>query len=510
MTAVEKFQVVAAIGAGLATLAFLLPTRAGRDGSARHLAALGVLGAAWLMLGGSLVGREDLASMRNRLGSLGVLAVAAVVVVAAVVTVGLVRLVLARPVVWFALVAIALPIRLPVTLGSQSANLLLPLYLVTGLGFIALFVGVARGRLPVAPPRSRLVDLPLGAFVAFSLVSTAWSSDIQEATVKIAFFYLPFVILARLVATLWPHSSRPLRTVAGITVGLATAAAVVALVQYATKTIWWNGTLEQANAYNRFFRANGIFYDPNILGRYLALAMVTGVALLVVARSGTLRPLLVAACLVMAAGLAVTFSRSSALMLMVGLAILAVKAFGVRRTLIVGVAGLLVVGGPAFAFKQSVRDRLTSWNGLTKSGEGRFRLAGGGVDLWRTQPVAGVGLGAFSHAYEETLPRKTSARTRVFISHTAPVTVLAELGTIGIALFAVLALGVLVALWRGARLPDPDGLTIAAVLAILAGIFVHSLLYSALFEDPAIWVLLGMAAAIVARPTEPTQTVIRP
>ena len=32
--------------------------------------------------------------------------------------------------------------------------------------------------------------------------------------------------------------------------------------------------LQQANVYSRFFRVNGIFFDPNILGRYLALAIL--------------------------------------------------------------------------------------------------------------------------------------------------------------------------------------------------------------------------------------------
>jgi len=510
MTTLERFQVVAAIIAGIATVIHLLPARGRRDASARHLASLGVLTAAWLMLGGSLVGRDDLSDVGDRLGSLGVLVIAGGAVVAAAVTVVLVRVILRRPVVWLALAAVALPIRLPVTFGNQSANLLLPLYLVIGLGIIAWLVGVARRRIPVAPPRTWLIDLPLGLFVGFSLISTAWSSDIQEATVKMAFFYVPFVILTRLVATFWPISARPLTTVTAITVGLATVSAVIALIQFATRSIWWNETLMQGNIYNRFFRANGIFYDPNILGRYLALAMVAGVALLLVVRRDAFRIGLVAACIVMAGGLAVTFSRSSALMLMVGLAILALRAFGVRRTVLVGAAALLLIGGPAVAFKPGVRDKVTSWSELAGSSEGRFRLVSGGLDLWRAEPVAGVGLGAFSKEYEETLPRRTSDRTRVFISHTAPVTVLAELGTIGFTLFVVLCIGVLVALWRAARRPDPDGLILTVILAIIAGVFAHSLLYSSLFEDPMVWVALGVGAAYLVRPQPTSRVVVRP
>ncbi len=508
MTAVERFQVVAAIIAGLAAVAFLLPARRGGDPSARHVAAMGVLSAAWLMLGGSLIGRDDLERVTDRVGVAG-LAIGALVVVG--VAIPLVRLILRRPIVWLGLVAVALPIRLPVTLGHQSANLLLPLYLVIGLGIIAWFVGIARGRVPLVPPRSWLIDLPLGLFVALSLVSTLWSADIQEATVKMAFFYVPFVILTRLVACFWPLDRRALATVTTITIGIAVATALLALFQFATKAIWWNETLKQGNIYNRFFRANGIFYDPNILGRYLAIGLVASVALLVVVRNDGLRLALIGACVVMAGGLAVTFSRSSALMLMVGLTIVALKVFGVRRTLLVGVAALLLIGGPAVAFKPGVREKATSWSALAASGEGRFRLVSGGVDLWKAEPVAGVGLGAFSKRYEETLPRRTSARTRVFISHTAPVTVLAELGAIGMALFTLLGIGVLIVLWRAARGPHDDALLMTVLLALLAGIFAHSLLYSSLFEDPAIWALLGIAAATLVRPPQPSpRVVVRP
>ena len=53
----------------------------------------------------------------------------------------------------------------------------------------------------------------------------------------------------------------------------------MALWQYATDEIWWNETLQQANVYSRFFRVNGIFFDPNILGRYLVIGILAALAL---------------------------------------------------------------------------------------------------------------------------------------------------------------------------------------------------------------------------------------
>ncbi len=499
MTLTEKFQIVAAVVAGLAVVGFLVPGRDAVAASARHAASLAVLVAAWILLGASLIERDDASRGWDQIASfprIGIALAALAVTVAACVI--LVRLIVARPVIWFVLLAVTLPIRIPVTVGSQSANLLVPLYAVVGLGLIAWIVGRRSGRFTTSTPRSLWIDVTTALFTAMTLVSVWWSGDVQEATIKIVCFYIPFVVLLRLVASLWPHADRPLRALLTVTLSMASAVAVLALYQFTTDTIWWNDTLQVANNYNRFFRANGIFFDPNMLGRYLALAMVAGVAVLLVTRTSGRAWLVSAACAVMAAGLVVTFSRSSAIMLTAALFVLAIRAFGVKRTLLVTLAALLLIGGPAMALKENVREKFTSWDELIATSEGRHRLATGGVDLWKTAPIQGVGLGAFSERYAETFPERDRKRTRVFISHTAPVTVLAELGAVGLGLFVLMGLGAIVALVKASRPRDTDGLVAWTILAILIGIFLHSLLYSALFEDPYVWTLLGIGAALLA------------
>jgi O-antigen ligase len=509
VSAVESFQAVAAVGAA-AGVAGLLAPAAGRGGVLAHRAgSLAVLLASWLLLLGSLVDRNDLDVLRDRLDGaarLGGAALAGLVAVA--ITVLAVRLVIRRPVVLVVLLALAMPVRVPVSLGGdRGGNLLVPLYWVIVVGLIAAVVGAARGRLPSPLAGSTPLDVPVAAFTAFALASTAWSADADEATVKAVFFYIPFVLLYRLVIAWWPNVADPARAAGITTLALATAVAVVALAQFGTRTIWWNDTLQQGNVYNRFFRANGIFYDPNILGRYLMLTLIGAAAYAVARGQGRRLALVGAAAAVVAAGLVVTFSRSSALGLMVGIALVAARGYGARRTLAIGGAALVLIGGPAIALNENVRDKATSVDRLASTGEGRLRLAEGGVDLWRTAPVVGIGLGAFSESYRDTLPRRQQLRTRVVISHTAPVTVLAELGAVGFALFAVLSVAVLAILGRAARAARPDGWTEWAILAMLVAVFVHSLLYSGLFEDPFVWALAGAGmAAIVARRARETAT----
>lgn len=519
MTTVESFQAVAAIGAGVGVVAMLVPGRGRSAGTPRIAAALALTIAAWLLLVGSLVSTDDLDTVGDKLNStarIGAAAIAALVAIGVSLVVA--RICIRKPVVWLVLVAITLPIRVPVSLGTdRAANLLIPLYWVIAVGVVAWVWGRTRGLLPNAVDRPSPLDIPIAAFTAFSLASIWWSGDVQEGTVKAVFFYIPFVILYRLVVNWWPLAVNPLRTVAITTVAMAVGVAAIAVGQFATRTIWWNETLKQGNGYNRFFRANGIFYDPNILGRYLMLALVIVAAYAIVTDRNRVLIGLALVAGVVAAGLAVTFSRSSSLGLMVAVTLLGLRVFGVRRTLLVGAGALVLIGGPAVALNGNVRDKVTSVERLASTGEGRLRLVEGGIDLWKTAPITGVGLGAFATEYRDSLPRATVVRTRVFISHTAPVTVLAELGVVGFGLLVVLLLAATWVLWRASRRNAGSvGLAQWTILATLIAIFVHSLLYSALFEDPYLWALaaigvaLGVAKPIEAPATTQTMPVIAP
>lgn len=490
MSTLESFRLIAAAAAALAILGLLLPD--GDANSPRRSALLGLLTASWALLGGSLIPRGDVDRLTSHITSVGI--IIAVLVIAAWVAVVIVN---RFPTVWFVLLAIALPIRLPLNIGSQSANLLLPLY---GVVVVGVFAIISRSRRQANPPwrSSWWIGVPLGLFVVFTLASLMWTSDWTEATAKVVFFYLPFVLLFHLVVAWWGMVQQPLRAVAATTVAIGVATALVALFQFSTRTIWWNATLKQGNNYNRFFRTNGIFFDPNILGRFLALTIVIALAYLALTDDRMQTWIVGGAIVVTAAGLVVTFSRSSALMLLVGIAILGVRIFGAKRTITVSLAALVLIGGPSLALSSSLRHKTTSLVGLAKASEGRARLVKGGVDLWKSEPILGVGVGSFAKRYAETLPARERRRTRVVISHTAPITVLAELGVVGIGLFALLLLGTVIGLILAIRRGPRTAMSLITILALLVGIFAHSVLYSAFFEDPYVWVLLAAGAALCA------------
>jgi O-antigen ligase len=104
-------------------------------------------------------------------------------------------------------------------------------------------------------------------------------------------------------------------------------------------------------------------------------------------------------------------------------------------------------------------------------------------------PVAGVGIGGQARASRRLAG--SDRPTPNFVSHTTPLTVAAELGAIGLALYAWLLIGGLQLIAAVRRHDEALGL---ALLASFLGLFVHALFYSGFLEDPITWLVLAIGA----------------
>ena len=152
------------------------------------------------------------------------------------------------------------PVRIPVQLGDEDANLLLPLYVV---------VGSLRGRARLAARRrARTCDrelgpvaLPLAAFVAWTGLTLVWSVDLREGAIFVGAFVLPFGLLALGFARL-PWRGRWITWLWVALVGTALAYASIGVYQWATRDVFWNPKVIVGNAYAPFFRVNSVFWDP--------------------------------------------------------------------------------------------------------------------------------------------------------------------------------------------------------------------------------------------------------
>jgi O-antigen ligase len=404
----------------------------------------------------------------------------------------------------------AAPVRIPVHVGDTSANLLVPLYVIVAGGVAGLAWSLVRD-----PPRARELGAlawPVALYVGWTSLSLAWTNDVREGAVTLFFFILPFGALALALARL-PWRPRAVALLVGLLTAMALVFAAVGVWQWVNRDIFWNPKIIVANAYAPFYRVNSVFWDPSIYGRFLVLAIlaVLGLILFRALRSWKAELALGAAIVALAVGLFFSFSQSSFVSLAVGVVLAASLAWRWRAAAVVAVvAAVMIPLGVAAPQLQQARDSLvgTSATGLNRATSSRFKLVNNGLRIAADHPLTGVGVGGFKRAYAERVHLKRKKSPPRAASHDTPVTVAAETGVVGLGLFFWLVAAGLLAAFRGngdvSRLPQRS-----AVIAGLcfAAIFVHSLFYNAFFEDPLTWGLLALAvlAAGARSPrTEPT------
>ncbi len=386
------------------------------------------------------------------------------------------------------------PVRIPVTIGSEEANLLLPLYGVAGAGAVALAWELLRGE-ERAGELGRAA-LPLAALAAWLGLSLLWSDDLRQGSIFLLAFVLPFGLLALGFARL-PWHARRLSLLLAALAALAVAFASIGVFQWLTRDVFWNPKVIVGNAYAPFYRVNSVFWDPSIYGRFLVVAILACLALVLLgARERTLVAL-VGVIAVSWAGLLFSFSQSSFVALIAGtLAAAAIVWRGRAVAAVVLVSTVLLAVGLA---TPQVRGSLLkeSKAGLNKATSGRAGLVSNGLKIALDHPVTGVGVGGFKRAYAERTGLKGSEPKKA-ASHSTPVTVAAEAGFPGLALLAWVAWAALVPALRGLRRTDAARASFVVGLT-LGAIAVHSIFYNALFEDPTTWALVGLAAVAGAQ-----------
>ncbi len=522
--------------------AILLP--AGRLRALAMLAALVLFPA--LILGDQWHSHQivDLRDHPSRLAALGLLSLVAAVVLAYVFR----RWPVAMPLA----IAAVLPFRVPLHAGGDTANLLVPLYLVIAGGVLALAFGEWQegggvdpgagffawrrsslagsavrktGRRPRIDPPT-LLPYVLAGFVLLYALQVLYSADFSKGLQNVCFFLVPFSLVYGLLRDVsW---DRKLLTLVLWVIGIeAVCFVVVGSVEYVSRSLFWNDQVIRSNEFHTYFRVNSVFWDPNIYGRYLALVTVVAMSALLWTRERRALALLTALVFVLWLGLFPTFSQSSFAALLAGLAVLAALKWSLRWTLVavggfvvLGVLVVLLTGGRA------------SLNRINIDTSGRANLVSGGIHLFAQRPIYGYGSGSFPKAYREHVE---THKAPVSVSHTEPITIAAEQGLLGVAAYIAL---VVTALWTmaanlrrplsklsasraggavggttpedalatagGGGSPTATGparlqlIARAAVLATFTALIVHTMAYAGFFEDPITWVLLAAAASLAA------------
>jgi O-antigen ligase len=538
--------VLAAAGAAAASI-LLAP---GRARAVTMLAALVLFPA---MILGDQWHSAQIVDLRDDSARLALLLLAGIAV-----TVALARVFRRQPVLLPLAIVAVLPFRVPLHAGGDTANLLVPLYLVIGGGvfstalrewqqgggvhsFAAFRFSPRRLDEREGPPGEKpsmrmdpptLLPLVLAGVVVLYALQTLYSPDFSKSLQNVCFFFVPFSLVYALLRDVeWDR--RLLILVLWVVALEAVAFVAVGSVEYLSRELFWNDQVIRSNEFHTYFRVNSIFWDPNIYGRYLALVIVVAMSALLWAKERRTLALLTGLVAILWFGLVPTFSQSSFAALLAGLAVLAALRWSWRWTLAtVGIVGVLAVLVVVFAGGSSK----VSISRLNVDTGGRANLVSGGTDLFAQRPIWGYGAGSFPRAYREHAATK---KAPVSISHTEPVTVAAEQGIIGLTAYAAL---LVVALWTmgsglglggkgwGARADaasrfSPSQLRVwgrppwekprgaagpptlptqtiarAAGLATFVALLVHTMAYAGFYEDPITWVLLAVGASLATVP----------
>ena len=389
----------------------------------------------------------------------------------------------AFPVLTFGVLAL----RLPVEIAGETSNLLIPLYLVIGARFVA-SLGLERGsgadrdEVRAAVWLRRALALTLVLYAA----QAAYSDDVSNAIENAGFFLVPFAILfTQLAAVRWTAATLRATTIAIAAVGAALAA--VAIGQFLARDLFLNAELQDSNELKPFFRVNSLFFDPNVLGRYMALGVITVGAAVAWSRGGRAAVLATAAGVLMAAALTVSYSITSAAALIVGMGVLALLRFG--RLGALATAAALALTAIAFAVSGGAdRSDLGPTRGIGEETSGRVDLLEGAWELIEEEPALGWGSGAFGRAFFNEI-----RRTKTTASHSEPVTVAAEQGVPGTLVYVALLGTALWVLFSGGAAASAAR---AAAAAGTAALIVHSLGYAGFLSDPATWALLAVAVGV--------------
>ena len=409
------------------------------------------------------------------------------------------------------LLVAALPFRIPVDLGGSTANLLVPLYLVIAASVLAaIWNAIGERQAPVARVSKRPLDLALATAVVVFALQAVYSDDVAAASRTVGFFLVPFASAYGLLSQVDWNRDLLLKGLAVVAFE-ATVFALVGIAQAAVGEIFWNPALMASNDFHLYFRANSLFWDPNIFGRYLALSITLIVSALVWLDDRRRSGYLSLGVGLLWAGLLFAWSQSSFISLIVGLLVLLALRYRLRWALIaapIAVIGVIVavIAGAGDGDSRGAAAAATS---------GRTSLVSGGLALAADRPIAGWGSGSFSSAFAQ---REGLDPDQTSVSHNEVITVAAEQGVVGLLVYVLVLVAAAWTLFGSMRSVAPglggtpprgaeQAVTVRSRIALAASfclIFAHTMGYAGFLTDPLTWAILAVAAALFGRANERT------
>ena len=339
-----------------------------------------------------------------------------------------------------------------------------------------------------------LPALALLTLVAFGVL---WSDSLKAPNQVLI---LPMYVAFLFVAPTLIESRKDVERILLAFLLTAIALSVLAIAQRVLGIFYWRDILIQADGFS--YRSNATVADPNHLARILVVAVTLAAGAMLV-RGPTRMTLYVAlpTILVGLPAIVATASRSGWLMLgLCGLlTLLTIPIARGTRLRLLGASGALTVVLIVFLMFQGGADAervQTLATGSEVLGLRQFLIQAGWA-MFQDNPLFGVGAGGFQNAlittYRDYLP--TWAETT--LSHTSGISLLAELGIVGAAMFVFFLIRIAVTnVWTYIRATAREDRWIVSWIGVsVLGMILHSQSEGRLLDEPYLWVLLALLIA---------------
>ena len=377
-----------------------------------------------------------------------------------------------------------------VSVGPTAAGLVV---LVAWFGTL----GTRRAAIADLLSRRRLTYAAVAALLVWLSVSALWATDPGMTGSEMPVWIVAALVL--LVVSSTVTSSKHLALVVGAFV--AGAALSVALGVFSGGLSTSQTAIDTATSYEG--RLTGGVGDPNELAAGLVPALVLGAALLAATRDAIFRWGMALVLLLIGVGLAATQSRGGLIAAAVALAA-ALLFYPRKRVPLAMLAVVAIAFSGWFVTSPSAFERISDFNG---GGTGRTELWSVGWQLFKEEPLTGIGLNNFrAEAYRYVrqpgqLEYVDLIAERPRIVHNAYLQMLVEAGIIGFALFLAAIMGCLRAAWLAARRFELLGETRLAEVARAVLVASIGTLAASFFVsnggDKRIWVLLALGPALL-------------
>ena len=380
--------------------------------------------------------------------------------VTSVAAIGAILAAVASPAVGLATLAFMAPLKPPPAIPAPGFNTVLVGAILLGCIY----------RLPIDRPRLR-VSAPLLVLLAFILyvavqqlpdMLMGWTGE-EGHLVGFQFVQLLTGFGAVLAAGYVLSNRSPYSVLAMAMAGAALAATIALVMFRGTFGPFVNLTVQSTDG----TRALGPFGNPNYLGVFIAIGIAAAVGLQVGVRTRLARIVLIGTAMLLAGALAVSLSRGALVAAATGLAVLALS---LSRRL-----GVLVIVLGAFAavvvYPAFIQWRLISETGSASaaayaatalSDSGRLTAVLAAPLIFLSSPITGVGFGHYAQ-----MSVQVGGALSPIDAHNWYLNVLAEEGTVGIALWMLLLITLVVAL--STRPPAARALGYAVLAALAAG-----------------------------------------